>query len=117
MQFRKAQRAELARNWEKSWFRLALPSNGQRLIEEAYGLVVVKEPVRNYAQFQLSDALSTFALDLGCDKSHVTHALLTGSVESLMRALGKIEGSVFSEPSIKLSWCNAITKTLKAELH
>ena len=93
MQFKKAQRAQLHKTWNpKSWFYQHSSLPIRDIIAKAYGITLCKAAERQKCQEDVSLALSIFARKLGCDKAHVTHALLTGDIQALIRATVKFKG-------------------------
>jgi hypothetical protein len=107
MQFKKAQRAELHRTWgPQSWFFQVLGAPAREIIECAYGLKGTEAARRTKCQEDVTLALSIFAQKIGCDKSHVTHALLTGSLTHLCLALHRI-GEHPRESTLRNAWSDA----------
>lgn len=105
MQFKKAQRQELARTWNsQSWFYQSLGAPAREIIERAYGLKLCAPRARSKAQEDVTLALSIFSREIGCDKAHAVHALLSGSIHHLLVALGKINGAGFTADHIKEAW-------------
>jgi hypothetical protein len=107
MQFGVTQREQLRRNWYgESWFYTNLGSPARTLIEAAYGIINVPQVTpkqRAQAQEMVTTSLSIFAHRTGCDKSHVVHALLSGSIEGLQRALERT-GNASSELELRVIW-------------
>ena len=90
MQFKKAQRAELARTWNSnSWFYVNLGEPARQIVEVAYGLRPASAALRDRGQGDVSLALSLFSAKVGCDKAQACHALLSGSVRHLVTAMAK----------------------------
>lgn len=116
MQFRKAQRAELLHSWNgDSWFFRNLGLPARKMIEVAYGLGEYNFPIgltlsreqssaRTRAQEDVSQAMAHFARALGCDKSHTVHALLSGSVDALIRAVGRATGQELQHTELRDAW-------------
>jgi hypothetical protein len=107
MQFKRAQREELSRSWNKeSWFfsELGLPARG--IIMRAYGLEICSPKIRTKCQEDVSMAVSNFARKIGAEKSHVTHAMLSGSILHLKRALAK-KGLTCEDATLTYEWQNA----------
>jgi hypothetical protein len=90
MQFKRQQREAAAKYWNAtSWFYQNLGTPARQIVEHAYGITTCTAKERAQSQEYLTLALSLFARKIGADKSHVVHALLTGSVDSLIDALGR----------------------------
>lgn len=91
MQFKRKQRDALLRSWHGgSWFYTSLGPPARSIVEQAYELpdgVIVPNSQKARAQDDLTVIMAIFARRIGCDKSHAVHALLSGSIESLQKAL------------------------------
>jgi hypothetical protein len=107
MQFKRAQRGQLQRNWHGgSWFHKNLGPPVRSIIERAYGIEECEPKDRTKAQEDVTVALALFARSVGCEKSHVVHALLSGSIKALQRAVHKAGGNV-TEDLLRSAWQNA----------
>lgn len=114
MKFGKDQQETLKRNWNnRSWFYCMSAEDICDYIQCAYGLKVSKPiTAAQYQKFQpfcqefVSAALYTFARKLGCKKSHVVHALLTGSVSHLLQALER-QGTPCTLSTMRKHWCDS----------
>lgn len=96
MQFRQTQKDQLTQTWnESSWFYSSLGEPARQIVSKAYGLTLCTPRERSKCQEDVTLALSIFARNIGCDKSHAVHALLSGSLGHLLTALGKIHGTIF----------------------
>lgn len=110
MQFRKHQRAELTRTWNtKSWFFRNLGEPAREIVEKAYGLKVCTPAQRTLAQEDITLVMSIFAAYCGCDKSHVTHAFLSGSVDHLHLALKRLQ-VVIDDDILKQHWVESFRR-------
>ena len=90
MQFRKAQRAELARNWGKdSWFWVNLDQPSRDTIELAFGIKACHPNDRPKYQAIVTKCVGDFADAIKAEKGQVYHALLSGSVKHLILAIAK----------------------------
>lgn len=97
MQFKQEQLQQLSRSWgPESWFYEVLGPPAREIIERAYGIRHCAARERSKSQEYLTLALSLFARKVGADKAQVVHALLTGKVESLLAAMGRKPGAIFS---------------------
>jgi hypothetical protein len=107
MQFRQPQLEALQCNWHGgSWFYSNLGLPARLIVEAAYGLInipVITPNQRKKAQEDLTTAMSIFARRVGCDKSQAVHALLSGSIESLHRAIER-NGNASSEQELRDAW-------------
>jgi hypothetical protein len=92
MQFKRQQREAAAKTWNASnWFYQNLGTPAREIVSNAYGVNQCTPKQRAQSQEYLTLALSLFARKIGADKSHVVHALLTGSVEALANILTRRE--------------------------
>lgn len=90
MQFKEVQRAQLEAHWgEGSWFYQVLGQPAREIVEKAYGLRQCSARQRALSQESLDLVVSVFARRIGAEKTHIVHALLSGSLNSLMDALGR----------------------------
>lgn len=114
MQFKRVQREQLLEVWGAgSWFYANLGPAARVIIECAYGIVDIPQITpreRAKAQDDVTLAMSIFARRIGCDKSHVVHALLSGSFDGLQRALER-NGNASSEQVIRDAWQSAFRDT------
>lgn len=91
MRFSKGQRATLVRTWNvDSWFYQYSSEPVRHIIEHAYGLRACDAKTRTKCQEDVSLALSLFATKVGCGKDQACHALLSGSILHLLKALEKV---------------------------
>jgi hypothetical protein len=105
MQFKRQQREAAAKTWNASnWFYQNLGTPAREIVSNAYGVNQCTPKQRAQSQEYLTLALSLFARKIGADKSHVVHAMLTGSLTSLMAALGRKSGANFSTESLAEDW-------------
>lgn len=104
MQFKKAQRSQLQKHWHGgSWFYKSLGPPARAIIECAYGLKECTPKLRAVAQDDVTTALTIFARRVGCEKSHIVHALLTGSIKHLKKALHSLQGNT-DENYLRNAW-------------
>jgi hypothetical protein len=90
VQFRAAQREQLSRTWnDQSWFFRSLGEPARDIVAQAYGVKPCTAREKSKSQEYLTLAASVFARKIGAEKSHVVHALLSGSVEHLCEAIGR----------------------------
>jgi len=107
MQFKRAQREELARSWNKeSWFFNELGLPARQIIARAYGLEVCDPKTRTKCQEDTSLVVGLFARTVGAEKSQVAHALLSGSLKHLEVALRR-NGITHSNAHLSKSWQEA----------
>lgn len=117
MQFKKVQRAELKANWgEGSWFYQNLGQPARDVVERAYGLRECSPRQRAASQEALTLVMSVFARRIGAEKSQATHALLSGSIEGLLAALGRKTGARFSVETIREAWVSSFREVLIATI-
>lgn len=105
MQFKRQQR-ELARaNWgPESWFYQNLGQPARDIVGRAYGILSCSPREKARSQEYLTLSLSLFARKIGAEKSHVVHAVLTGSLSGLMSAICRREGANVSSKELAAAW-------------
>lgn len=108
MQFKQQQREQAEQNWgPHSWFYQHSGEPIRTIVGRAYGMHLYPCTPReqSLSQEYLTLALSIFARKIGAGKSHVVHALLTGSVPSLIEAIGRrSQIASFLETSLIEDW-------------
>lgn len=113
MQFRKAQRAELARNWgPSSWFYVSASPQIRSLIGRAYGIEICDPKHRSKAQEDLTYAMTVFTEAVRCEKAQACHALLTGSIQHLEMAITRRLGSCKPRITLQAHWLDAFKEVV-----
>ena len=108
MQFKAQQREQARENWGPgSWFYDNLGQPARDVVGRAYGILSCSPRERAVSQEYLTLALSLFARNVGAEKSHAVHALLTASITGLVIAIKKKEGVDVSTDSLAEEWQNA----------
>lgn len=108
MQFKRSQRGELARTWNReSWFYSALGEPARRIVESAYGLRAADPKERTRCQEDVTLVLSIFARKTGCDKAQACRALLTGSLRHLQNAIDRKRQAAPTEEELRAAWVDS----------
>lgn len=90
VQFKEHQREQAEQSWgPDSWFYQHSGQPIRDIVGRAYGVYECTPKQRALSQEYLTLALSIFARKIGAGKSHVVHAILTGSIDSLIAAIAR----------------------------